>query len=1024
MRGSFVIAAFVLLGSSVVGTRAQQLPRPPVEGGLTEYLGQPRQWQRHLGMGAGFIFDKDGASLLAEGRMGVYTDLVNPVFGFLGFQGEIYFGARSTSFDYGLRTQIVSPYLHFAAGFDINGLDRKPYVLLSAFHPWRRGGIVGSGSMLRLNYLPGRENSFSLGVEFPVGRRINMGSTRPREASVPMDVPRTPPADYATPEPDLIAALARMGESAYWITRVTVPFLEQGIFGSEGATALDRELRELKSYLQSQSGEAAWTADDEVRRFHDAMDRAFSFASGSGPLGPGECTELGKLVAENARRVLLAEVIFPYDRLLGQVKRPDSLAGLGVRGRGMFIRWLHMEPRIPAERIAANLWVFTKLMGILESARSFQHQRWNDSRFVWLPLQFALRPEQHDSQRELDALIERVTGEEFTEGNRVWYVLNEQFPLQLSRTIHAAEEYHVLWVHDIRGYDDSGNPDEMTYRHVLGAYLGALIERVRAYDRTGTFPVYMIFLDEFYYEVNHSRFWLELLEDPLGHKLELPAGFEAWQDTIAAAQEALRQAVSQSRLLQDQAAQFGGNWLRNLVRVHVSITNPADPSFGAAGVMPIFGLPDNVIRDHRKIAFFDITEDDPYRGGAIYSGSGVGEHYTTLSWEDRSLVVEGPVLLTLKKQARQLLLDHGIEAERIPWALQPRPFAPGYDDRIRAQADTGFMNVRALDIHNQTGYSPKDLSVVKAVLYTMMPAGSVAIVPDALWNAGFWGGLLLGHSLRGGRSLIIAPATANAPSTRMGGTVRLWEVLSRIVQANTALHEEIEERGGLLKLGVYSPSFQTTDIHAKLDALRQTLLQHAWFRQLYNLRPEVHAALDSLSIELRGQNERWQRLLSIEDEGASKLHLKANFLASREAWNGLLRLPAWPEVVRVFAAKRVWQIENRDWALGHLESPVPDVIDVGQPVMDRWLSELSPDQKERLVIYLLLGSSNQNYRSMVFDGEAALLVSGTSINAGLIDLVALTGQCHWVEDTKELAAFYPKEGWLMLLLAHRLRLIL
>jgi hypothetical protein len=119
------------------------------------------------------------------------------------------------------------------------------------------------------------------------------------------------------------------------------------------------------------------------------------------------------------------------------------------------------------------------------------HERWNDSRFVWLPLQYALLPEGHDSQAELDALIARVSGVGFTEGNRVWYVVNEQFPLQFARTMHAAEKHHVLWIHDIRGWDDFDNPDEMSFRYALGTYLAALTRRVRHYDRTGSFPVYI-----------------------------------------------------------------------------------------------------------------------------------------------------------------------------------------------------------------------------------------------------------------------------------------------------------------------------------------------------------------------------------------------------------------------------------------------------------------------------------------------------------------------------------------------------
>ncbi len=1022
VRATIVPVLFLSVVATTPGHA--QRARPPEDGGFTEYLGQPHRWQRHAGAGAGFIFAGGTTNLLTEGRLGLYTDLVNPVIGLAGFQGEVYAGLRGPLFDYGLRAQLLSPYLRLGLGFDMNGLDRDPYFLISLFHPIRRGGVLGGGSLARLNFLPGRDRSFSVGVEVPVGRRINMGQTRPRASAARLDAPATSRIMY-TPSTALLDRIAELASSARWITRMTVPFLEQSaINDAVEAGELIRELRELKRYLAARSVGRAWGPDDEVRRFHDAMDEAFSLAVSGSDIASDGSTSLGRYIADQARQVLLDEILLPYDRLLGQVKEPNSLAGLGLRARGVFVRQLHMGGRVPPDWIDPSLWVFTELILVLESVRREAHARWGDSRFAWLPLQFGLRPEQHDSQAELDALIERATGVAFRDGNRVWYVVNEQFPLQLSRTIHEARDYHVLWIHDVRGLDETGHPDEITYRHVLGTYLGALIERVKAYDATGRFPVFMIFLDQYYYETNRTRFWMNLLENPLRHRLELPRGFGAWEDSIAAAQAALREAVAGSRLLQYQTAQFGRNWLHNLVRVHVSITNPADPSFWRNDVVPIFGLPDNVMRDHRKIAFYDVTEDDPYRGGAIYTGAGVGEAYTTLNWEDRSLIVEGPVLLTLKDAARELLLNQGIQPERIPWALQPRPLAPDYEDRIHSHIETGGMNVRALEVHNQTGYNPKDLNVVKALLYTMMPAGSVVIVPDALWSSGFWSGALVGHALRGGRSLIIAPALKNAPSPGLPGMIRSHEVLSRVLLASIALREEIEAQHGLLQLGIYSPTYQVTDLFAKLNAFRQTLQDLPWFRDLYDLRPDVYAAFERLSEGLRGQNERWQRRLAIETQGTSKLHLKANFLASKDAWEGLLHLPDWPEVLRVFMAKRAWQIENRDHALGRLEAPMPDVIDVGQPMLDNWIAGLSAEQRDQLILYLLLGSHNQNYRSMVMDGEAAVVVAGTSINAGLIDLVALTGQCEWIESVDQLEKHLPQATGLRLRFARWLRLLL
>jgi phosphatidylserine/phosphatidylglycerophosphate/cardiolipin synthase-like enzyme len=66
------------------------------------------------------------------------------------------------------------------------------------------------------------------------------------------------------------------------------------------------------------------------------------------------------------------------------------------------------------------------------------------------------------------------------------------------------------------------------------------------------------------------------------------------------------------------------------------------------------------MRDHRKIVLYDVSEQDPGRGQAIYTGMGVGEHYTGSTWEDRAILVRGPALVALKDATREALLKSGV----------------------------------------------------------------------------------------------------------------------------------------------------------------------------------------------------------------------------------------------------------------------------------------------------------------------------------------------------------------------------
>ncbi|MBP2648180.1 MAG: hypothetical protein H6Q77_1804, partial [Gemmatimonadetes bacterium] len=218
------------------------------------------------------------------------------------------------------------------------------------------------------------------------------------------------------------------------------------------------------------------------------------------------------------------------------------------------------------DRQAAVFYVFQELLAAVDSIERRESREWNDNRVIWLPLQLGLLPEDHDTQQELDAIVERAVGQSFTDGNRVWYVINEQFQNEVTRTILDARQYHVLWIHDFSGRNDLGQPDAASLRYVVDAYLRALVEAVRRYDVRGRLPVYLIFLDEHYYEQNDGRVWLDILEHPLDATPHFPKGFEEFNARIRAAQDELRQAVAQSPLLQSETRQYGQAWLRNVVK--------------------------------------------------------------------------------------------------------------------------------------------------------------------------------------------------------------------------------------------------------------------------------------------------------------------------------------------------------------------------------------------------------------------------------------------------------------------------
>lgn len=955
--------------------------------------------------------------LATELRGAASRDLGNPLLGLAALQFEGFAGTRTGELDGGVRARLMFPFARAGVGVDRNVVDARTRWFVSLVHPGRRGGLFGDGSVLRLDVSPGRDLSVALGLEKPIQRRVPPGRARPRYDHVRLSAARVPSASVPN-VPAVRDALAEARERAEWIGTVTVPWLDHASADRVRAeAAVLAQIASLRRALSPVGGDGVETPrrmDDEVRAFHAAVERAFAGALTDDPVLAAE-------VAAMARTVLLDEVLLPYDRLLGQVKREDTTREFARRARGMFLHWLHVESRVPRAHIPDVLGVFVGLLDIVEENRARIRAAWKDSRFVWLPLQYALRPEEHDTQAELDALLERATGERFTDGNTVSYVINEQAQYQFSRMIRAAREYHVLWIHDVRGVDDGGDPDEQSYRHVVGSYLRAMTERVRAYDSTGTFPSYMILLDHWFYALRGSRLWMSLLEDPLRHEVRLPRSHRAWADTLRAVQDSLRAAVAGSALLQAQRAQYGDRWLYDLVKVHVNITNAAEWTFWSRRLMRGMSVPDNMLRDHRKLSFYDISEEDPYRGEAMFTGAGLGENYSNLSWEDRSILVRGPSALTLKSAARQVLLDHGLPPERIPWALQPRERAADYDARVRAVTEGGGRTLRAMSVHNVTGYGDKEVNVAKAVLYTLMPAGSVIKVPDSLWNSAFWGAALAGCALRGGRVLVIIPAVENTPVPAFGSLEHAHGVAWRLLAVSRVLAPELAARGGLLRVGIYTSSLEVTDIPGKLQAVQATFAEHAWLRELYGFPEAVYAGLADMVDRFRGISMLPVVREDFESERTPKLHLKANVMASPEAWSVMAR-PEWEAMTWEFITQRIAQVQMRANAVKSFDNFPDATVDVGDGNMQAWFESLAAADRARVVFYTIIGSHNQNARSMVTDGEDAFVVSAWPSVIPYLDLIALVGQSRWPEDPSELAELLPPQSPFKTRLSHWARL--
>jgi hypothetical protein len=416
-------------------------------------------------------------------------------------------------------------------------------------------------------------------------------------------------------------------------------------------------------------------------------------------------------------------------------------------------------------------------------------------------------------------------------------------------------------------------------------------------------------------------------------------------------------------------------------------------------------IPDNVMRDHRKITFFDVTELDPGKGEAMYTGVGIGEHYASPTWDDRAILARGPSLVALKDSARELLLTNGFKAEEIPVPFRPLPKPDNYQKMVSALEEEGW-NATALQAHNFPGFGPKPANLVKAVLYNLMPKGSHMYIPDSLWNSPFWAGMLVGAALRGCKVLIIAPSFNNAPSAGTPQMSRANEIFTRFVVIQNDMREEIESAGGMFKVGVYNLDVDVFDIVGRAKTFVEGITNIDWYDEVFPFDSATIEEIKDLAEYLESQGFEPKYLAQDQEKRKPKLHFKAQFFGSFQALSSLLEIDGWGQLIREDVLAKAKALTS-DTYIG-VKDLRSQISEDRQTMVEEWYSSLTPEQHEKMIFYLTVGSHNQDYRSKIQDGEVTYVVSHLDSLIGYLDFLGLIGRTTWVETIEELEELMPR----------------
>ena len=412
-------------------------------------IGQPPTWRQQLSaQGTAYTEGGHYGATFSYGAFHSFNKpsiaVLNPLLGVIGGTVEGY-GSVGGGEDAGLRAMATSRLFATSIGADWDIRHGRLDPIISWQSAILRGGVLGHGSMLRIDWIPARAQTVRIGFAAPLFQPL-AGRTRPRVTTV--EIPYSPEANT----------------SARATTRPRDVATQQLLRDIEVASSVIGAYSDLYT-------------DDAIRAsrassYRAAMER--SRAALEELFGASLESPAGLHAVRRARIAVLDRIIIPVDSLFGRAKHVDvrRLAGGATAD---FDRWLRDSSGIaPAEQPITASAFAVWIDAVTPTMRQIV-ERQRDSRLVWLPMDLALSFDQYDEQVEVDSLIGRVVGHPFTDGNALAYMRSTDLPLEVARSILAARQYHVLWTHEFMGrlwYTRA--IDNIGYTMVADAYLPAL----------------------------------------------------------------------------------------------------------------------------------------------------------------------------------------------------------------------------------------------------------------------------------------------------------------------------------------------------------------------------------------------------------------------------------------------------------------------------------------------------------------------------------------------------------------------
>ncbi|MCZ6765683.1 MAG: hypothetical protein O7D32_01995 [bacterium] len=988
-----VLASVCLVIGAFAGVCAQTTEKkysdPPVS------MGQPDRYRIGVGVSTGYGFGEKSGIWRLFGNFtpeGYFPNLGIDLASFeLGF-GQ--YDRDSADFGAEIGYFVRIPYLRGGVEYSLTDNDFNGIVTIQ--YAVRRGGLFGGGEEIRLDYRMGDDNQFLAGITFNQPFR-KYRATRPKYKYIRIpqgNVPEPTPAfgEGGGLSPDLEHSLKRIEHSVEMLDKMLTPRL----FVSRAQDVAE----EYREHIRI----PGHTFEEEDATYHRELRNAFTNVVGGDEV-------VGEQLASSAESIIFQKIVVPYNRHFGQHKQPKAPTAFVEEAVVVFDQMLNEHSRFKllssqesAVQKATAGEVFRRTVVAIDDAGRAANKRWRTSlgvwlqkgRFVWLPLNYGLRPDDYDTQEEWDAVLAALTTHDFTDCNTMKYLPNEQFHYELKNMLHETNTYHVLIIHDFQGKDNHNNTDPKGWDMVANGYMDAFTQAVKAIDRgeREKLPQFMLFIDQNFYQGNNSREIITYLE-----KLYAPDELKLKDKNIQTMVEEMHRKMRDAIRSSPAFSAMADEMLAKLFKVNVNVTNPWDPAFAF----------DISMRDHRKFTFRDVFEEDPSSGAGILTGTGIGKHYHPPGWEDRAMEIRGPVLVDLKRAARDLCISQGFEDREIPYYLQDRPYPDNYAELCeRLRTDRGWR-ANVMIAFNATGFGYKQASVMRAAIYNLAPRGSVLIAIDSLWLSDFWAEMFVCAGLRGVHAYAIAPSPENAPSAADPTMYLMRENLEVMIDANDFFAEDMAKTGGAIHVGLYKHDRGIGDAVSRGQAILDVEDKLPFFVTDF---PIGDAVTKEVSRYLKRISEEPAReiTVNVSDDMDVKpyLHMKTQFFATPVGMQ-VLTVDGWGKIAERYIAIRDKQARGEPTGGLTPANLVGNDTSVGAGY-EKYLQSLPPHERDSDIFTFTIGSMNQDRRGMVSDGEVLAAFTGYSALIGVLDMIYMVGTATFAEDIDDFEELFPDPG--------------